>query len=235
MDMDFDGLRSDITQLLGGGRVRVNTRSFQNDMRNFRTKDDILTLLIHLGHLGYDARNKEVFIPNKEIIEEYENAMSVGGWSEVMRVLRASEKLLEYTLNGDAESVAAALDQAHTEIASILTYNDENSLGAAIGLAYYSARKDYRLIRELPTGRGFADIVFLPLPGREKPAIVVELKYKEAAQAAIRQIKDKKYADVLKGYSGEVVLAGISYEKGRKEEGHRCEIERVKCQGSIVL
>lgn len=92
MDMDFDGLRSDITQLLGGGRVRVNTRSFQNDMRNFRTKDDILTLLIHLGHLGYDARNKEVFIPNKEIIEEYENAMSVGGWSEVMRVLRASEK-----------------------------------------------------------------------------------------------------------------------------------------------
>lgn len=169
MDMDFDGLRSDITQLLGGGRVRVNTRSFQNDMRNFRTKDDILTLLIHLGHLGYDARNKEVFIPNKEIIEEYENAMSVGGWSEVMRVLRASEKLLEYTLNGDAESVAAALDQAHTEIASILTYNDENSLGAAIGLTYYSARKDYRLIRELPTGRGFADIVFLPLPSVNKP------------------------------------------------------------------
>lgn len=103
MDMDFDGLRSDITQLLGGGRVRVNTRSFQNDMRNFRTKDDILTLLIHLGYLGYDARNKEVFIPNKEIIEEYENAMSMGGWPEVIRVLKASGKLLEDILNGDAK------------------------------------------------------------------------------------------------------------------------------------
>jgi len=207
-DMDFDGLRSDITQLLGGGRVRVNTRSFQNDMRNFRTKDDILTLLIHLGYLGYDDRNKEVFIPNKEITEEYENAMSVGGWSEVMRVLRASEKLLEYTLNGDAESVAA-LDQAHTEIASILTYNDENSLGAAIGLAYYSARKDYRLIRELPTGRGFADIAFLPLPSVNQPAFIVELKYDKTAQSALQQIKDRQYTQALEGYSGELLLVGI--------------------------
>lgn len=226
MDMDFDGLRSDITQLLGGGRVRVNTQSFQNDMRNFRTKDDILTLLIHLGHLGYDARNKEVFIPNKEIIEEYENAMSVGGWSEVMRVLRASEKLLEYTLNGDAESVAAALDQAHTEIASILTYNDENSLGAAIGLTYYSARKDYRLIRELPTGRGFADIVFLPLPSVNKPAFIVELKYDKTAQSALQQIKDRQYTQALEGYSGELLLVGINYNKEEKAKPHSCVIEK---------
>lgn len=226
MDMDFDGLRSDITQLLGGGRVRVNTRSFQNDMRNFRTKDDILTLLIHLGYLGYDAQNKEVFIPNKEIIEEYENAMSVGGWSEVMRVLRASEKLLEYTLNGDAESVAAALDQAHTEIASILTYNDENSLGAAIGLAYYSARKDYRLIRELPTGRGFADIVFLPLPSINKPAFIVELKYDKTAQSALQQIKDRQYTQALEGYSGEILLVGINYNKEEKTKPHSCVIEK---------
>lgn len=214
MDMDFDGLRSDITQLLGGDRVRVNTRSFQNDMRNFRTKDDILTLLIHLGYLGYDARNKEVFIPNKEIIEEYENAMSVGGWSEVMRVMRASEKLLEYTLNGDAESVPAALDQAHTEIASILTYNNENSLGAAIGLAYYSARKDYRLIRELPT------------PSINKPAFIVELKYDKTAQSALQQIKDRQYTQALEGYAGELLLVGINYNKEEKAKPHSCVIEK---------
>ncbi|MDE6220206.1 MAG: AAA family ATPase, partial [Lachnospiraceae bacterium] len=95
MDMDFGGLRADIVQMLGGGRVKVNTKSFQNDMRNFRTKDDVLTLLIHLGYLAYDSGTAEAFIPNKEIIEEFENAMSVGGWSEVMRVLKESEKLLE--------------------------------------------------------------------------------------------------------------------------------------------
>ena len=175
--MNFDGLRPDIVQMLGGGRVRVNTRSFQNDMRSFRTKDDVLTLLIHLGYLGYDSIAEEAFIPNKEIIGEFENAMSVGGWSEVMRVLKASEQLLEDTLRGDAVCVAEGLDRAHTEVASILAYNDENALGSAIGLAYYSARKDYRLIREFPSGKGFADVVFLPLPYTGRPALVVELKY----------------------------------------------------------
>lgn len=113
MDMDFDGLKADIVQMLGGERVRVNTLSFQNDMRNFRTKDDVLTLLIHIGYLGYDAETKEAFIPNKEIRGEFENAMSVSGWPEVMRVLKASAKLLEDTLNGDEESVARGLDRAY--------------------------------------------------------------------------------------------------------------------------
>lgn len=227
MDMDFDGLRTDIAEMLGGESVRVNTSSFQNDMRNFRTKDDVLTLLIHLGYLGYDAETKEAFIPNREIIEEFENAMSVGGWSEIMRVLKASDELLESTLRCDADSVAEALDRAHTETASILTYNNENSLACAIGLAYYSARKDYRLIRELPTGRGFADVVFLPLPSSGKPALLVELKYNESADTAIRQIRERKYSQVLEGYSGEILLVGIGYDKKNINKPHSCAIERV--------
>ncbi|MCM1237057.1 MAG: ATP-binding protein [Ruminococcus flavefaciens] len=228
IDMDFDGLRSDIVRMLGGEQVRVNTLSFQNDMRNFKTKDDVLTLLIHLGYLGYDSGREEAFIPNKEIIREFENAMSVGGWPEVMRVLRASEKLLVDTLSGDSESVAAALDKAHMEVASILTYNDENSLASAIGLAYYSARKDYRLIREMPTGRGFADIVFLPLPSVGKPVIIVELKYDKTVQSAIQQIKDRQYTQALEGYTGEILLVGINYDKDRKEKQHSCVIEKIE-------
>ncbi len=227
MEMDFDGLRSDIVQMLGGGHVRVNTRSFQNDMRNFHTKDDVLTLLIHLGYLGYDSIEKEAFIPNKEIIEEFENAMSVGGWPNVMNVLKASEKLLEDTLRGDAESVAKELDKAHGEVASILTYNDENSLGCAVGLAYYSARKDYKLIRELPSGKGFADIVFLPLPHTNKPAMVVELKYDRSVSAAIQQIKDRQYTQAFEGYTGEILLVGVNYNKNTPDKPHSCVIERV--------
>ena len=196
-------------------------------MRNFNTKDDVLTLLIHLGYLGYDSNEKEAFIPNKEIIEEFENAMSVGGWPNVMNVLKASEKLLEDTLRGDAESVAKELDKAHSEVASILTYNDENSLGCAIGLAYYSARKDYKLIRELPTGKGFADIVFLPLPHTNKPAMVVELKYDRSVSAAIQQIKDRQYIQALEGYTGEILLVGVNYNKDNANKPHSCVIERV--------
>ncbi len=228
MDMDFEGLRADIVQMLGGERVKVNTLSFQNDMRNFKTKDDVLTLLIHLGYLGYDPERKEAFIPNKEIIGEFENAMSVSGWPEVMRVLRASEQLLTDTLNGEEERVAKGLDRAHMEAASILAYNDENSLSCAIGLAYYSARKEYRLIRELPSGRGFADVVFLPLPAVNKPALVVELKYGKTADTAIHQIKDRQYTQALEGYAGEILLVGINYDKESKDKRHSCVIERVE-------
>ncbi len=226
MDMDFDGLRADVVQMLGGGRVKVNTRSFQNDMSTFRTKDDVLTLLIHLGYLAYDAEEREAFIPNKEIAEEFENAMSVGGWQEVMCVLRASERLLEDTLSCRAERVAEGLDRAHAQVASILTYNDENSFGCAISLAYYSARKDYKMIRELPTGRGFADVVFLPLPASGKPAIVAELKYDQSADTAITQIKKKQYPQALEGYSGEILLVGVNYD--RKSKQHSCVIERLQ-------
>ncbi len=226
MDMDFDGLRADVVQMLGGGRVRVNTRSFQNDMQTFRTKDDVLTLLIHLGYLAYDFESREAFIPNKEIIEEFENAMSVGGWQTVMDVLQASERLLEDTLSGREECVARGLDRAHTQVASILTYNDENSLGCAVSLAYYSARKDYKIVREMPAGRGFADVVFLPLPSCIKPAVIVELKYDRSARSAISQIREKQYPQALEGYSGEIVLVGVNYDKDSKE--HSCVIEKIR-------
>ncbi|MEY8430426.1 AAA family ATPase [Lachnospiraceae bacterium 48-42] len=228
IDMDFDGLQSDIIQMLGGGRVKVNMRSFQNDMKNFRTKDDVLTLLIHLGYLAYDSREEEAFIPNKEIIGEFENAMSVSGWPEIVRILKASDKLLEDTLNGDERSVAVGLNRAHIEAASILTYNDENSLACAIGLAYYSARKDYRLIRELPAGHGFADIVFLPLPSVKKPALIVELKYNKTAHTAIQQIKNRQYTQALEGYAGEILAVGINYNRDNANKPHSCVIEKMK-------
>ncbi len=227
IDLDFDGLRSSIVQMLGGGRVEVNTRSFRNDMRMLETKDDVLTLLIHLGYLGYDSGEQKAFIPNREIVMEFENAMSVSGWPEVMRILKASEELLQNTLNGDADKVAEGLDRAHMEAASVLEDNDENSLGCAIGLAYYSARKDYRLIREFPAGKGFADIVFLPLPHTGKPAMVVELKYGVTVDAAIQQIKDRQYMQSLEGYSGEILLVGINYDRDHPDKPHSCVIEKI--------
>ena len=228
IDMDFEGLRTDIAHMLGGGRVIIDTGGFKNDMRNFETKDDVLTLLVHLGYLAYDPEKKEAFIPNKEIIGEFERSMRVSGWTEVMRVLKASEKLLEDTLSRNEENVAAALDIAHTEAASILTYNDEDSLGCAIGLAYYSARKDYMPIREFPTGKGYADIVFLPLPHANKPALVVELKYGKTAESAITQIKNRHYTQSLERYAGEILLVGINYDKENKDKPHSCVIERVE-------
>ncbi len=146
--------------------------------------------------------------------------MCVSGWPEVMRVLKASEKLLEDTLRCDEKSVAEGLDRAHTEVASILTFNDENSLGCAIGLAYFSARKDYRMI-------GFADVVFLPLPTVAKPALVIKLKYNKSADTAISQIKDRQYVRTLEGYGGEILLVGVSYDKNNVNKPYNCVIEKL--------
>ena len=71
IEMNFEGLRDDVLSMLAGETVPVNTGSFTNDMTTFRTKDDVFTLLVHLGYLAYDGKNKCVYIPNNEIRTEY--------------------------------------------------------------------------------------------------------------------------------------------------------------------
>lgn len=225
IDMNFDGLKDAVIAMLGGGKCRINPRKFQNDMTSFQSKDDVFTLLVHLGYLGYDEQNQSVFIPNMEIAAEFENAIDGSkGWEKLASVLRNSDELLEATLNQDEEAVAKGIDAVHTDHVSILSYNNENSLSCVITIAYLSAQREYTLIRELPAGKGFADIVFLPRKFSDKPAMIVELKWNQSAEGAIGQIKNMQYGKALEEYSGNVLLVGINYD--RKEKTHRCIIEK---------
>ncbi len=221
--LNFDGLKDDVIEMLGGGRCRVNPDKFQNDMVTFKSRDDVLALLIHLGYLAFDHDRREVYIPNAEVRSEFVNAIEGNEWNTVVDAITASEKLLRATLKKEEAKVADAVSKVHTENISVIKYNDENSLSCVITLAYYSAMKDYILIRELPTGEGFADIVFLPRQNTDSPAMLVELKYNHSAESAIDQIKAKKYTGKLMEYSGNVLLAGISYDKKTKQ--HLCKIE----------
>ena len=224
IDTDYDGLKEAIIQMLAGSKCKVNTRTFQNDMTTFRNKDDILTLLIHLGYLAYDSETASVYIPNTEIWEEFKNAVEGSNWKEVITLLKNSEQLLQATWDGDAEKVAGMIDRVHSENTSILTYNDENSLSCVISLAYYYAMNEYIRVREFPTGKGFADVVYIPRKCSDKPAIIVELKYDKSAEGAIAQIKEKRYVESLKEYQGNMLLVGINYDKMTKK--HTCVIER---------
>lgn len=225
IQMNFDGLKDAIIQMLAGERIPVNTGTFSNDMTTFQCRDDVLTLLIHLGYLGYHWPDKTVFIPNKEIAQEYINAISTMGWNEVMDSILASKNLLEALWSMDENAVAKGIDQAHSEI-SILQYNDENSLSCTIHLAFYFAREYYTIIRELPTGKGFADICFLPRKlYADKPAVIIELKWDRDAHGAIAQIRERRYPAALKDYHGNLILAGISYDK--KTKRHSCLIEKL--------
>ena len=225
IEMNFDGLKDTIIELLAGQKAVIDTTTFSNDMVTFETKDDILTLLVHLGYLTYDFYTKEVSIPNYEISEQFASTIKVMGWSEVANSLKLSDELLKATLNCDEEKVAELIDKAHSENTSILKYNDENSLSCVISLAYYCARKTYTMERELPAGKGYADIVFKPRRNNSNPAIIVELKYAKTAEGAIEQIKEKQYADCLNDYTGEILLVGINYDK--EEKKHTCKIEKI--------
>ncbi len=224
--MDFDGMKDDVLRLLAGDSCFVDTASFQNDINVVRSKDDVLTLLIHLGYLSYDRDKRTCTIPNREVATEFKNAIvSETGWNIIANAIKQSERLLNDTIEGDSDAVAAALDTIHTDNTSVLKYNDENSLACVLTIAYYTAKKDYLIIRELPTGRGFADIVLLPRPTRQVPAVVLELKYNKTADTAIKQIREKRYVGVLKDFAGEVILVGVNYDANTKR--HKCEIEKL--------
>ena len=218
------GVQDVILKLLAGEKEKIDTTTFSNDMVTFATKDDVLTLLVHLGYLTYNAETKEIWIPNDEVMEQFISTVKVMGWGSVVTALETSEKLLQATLSGDEETVAELIEQAHQANASILKYNDENALSCVISLAYYSAQKNYTLHREMPAGKGFADIVFEPNRNCNLPALIVELKWGHSAEEAIEQIKRKDYLDCLQNYHGEVLLVGVNYDK---EKRHTCKIERV--------
>ena len=227
INMDFDGLRTSIIEMLSGSSVEVNVNEFQNDMVSFADKDDVLTLLIHLGYLAYDQRTQRAYIPNEEIRQEFRAATKRNKWNELIEFQQESEKLLEATWEMDAETVAEQIEKIHAEYTSVIQYNNENSLSSVLSIAYLSAIKYYfKPIRELPTGRGFADFVFIPKPLYRDyyPALLVELKWNKDAETALNQIKERKYPESLQQYTGDILLVGINYDK--KEKVHQCVIEK---------
>ncbi len=235
IDLNMAGLRDEIVKLIAGNEIVVNTSRFHNDMTTFESKDDVLTLLIHLGYLAINpssnirlASSKQVVarIPNEEIKDEFRNITEENrNYPGIYSLISQSLDLLDKIYEMDSKAVAKAFDLAHQDHTSILKYNDENSLSCVISLALNLASVDlYNVYRELPAGKGFADMVFLPKQGVDKPALLVELKYDKSAQTAIDQIKQKNYGRIFRDYKGDVLVVGINYDKDTKE--HKCKIEK---------
>ncbi|MDR0898514.1 MAG: ATP-binding protein [Oscillospiraceae bacterium] len=234
IEMGFGGkMKEAIARMLSGDAVPVDPSGFLNDMTSFNGLDDVLTLLVHLGYLAYAPIDPlfpnygVVAIPNKEVSMEYITALQrTDGWSEVIGAVESSRKLLQSLWNLDAAAVAEAIDRAHESV-SILQYNDENALSYTIGLAFYFAMEYYTVIRELPSGKGYADVVYIPRKRyADKPAVVVELKVDSSAEGAIAQIKAKNYPAALAEYHGNLLLCGINYDRQSKK--HQCQVERME-------
>ena len=225
IQMNFDGLKDDIIRMLAGERVDVDTTEFLNDMHIVRSKNDVLTVMIHLGYLAYDFETQECYIPNKEVADEMNNAIKATSWDAIAKTIINSKNLINATVAGNEQAVECAIELAHDENTSILSYNDENSLACVLSLAYIWARNEYIIHREYATGKGYADLVLIPRRNVSKPALVIELKFNHSADTAIDQIKRKAYPSKISEYTGDILLVGINYDKETKQ--HTCKIERL--------
>ena len=224
--MNFEGMKDDVVTMIGGGKVDVNVYKYLNTMTDFHSKDDVFTYLIHLGYLAYDSETRQCYIPNSEIREQWVISVEYeADYKPIIKLINNSKSLLEATINKDAAAVASALTESHMRATNPLTYNNEASFQSAIGLAYFYANLKYTVIKELPTGKGYADLALIPYVPNI-PAMIIELKNNKSAESAINQIKEKKYDDILEHYRGRMLFVGINYDEKTKE--HECEIEEIE-------
>ncbi|MBQ8037571.1 MAG: PD-(D/E)XK nuclease domain-containing protein, partial [Proteobacteria bacterium] len=219
-----EGIKDDVKAMIAGEHLDVNIYKYLNTMTDFRSKDDVFTYLIHLGYLAYDSDAQQCYIPNNEIRSEWIVAIEDDpDYAEAIRIVNNSKQLLDKTLDGDSDAVAKALSDAHEQLMSKQRYNHEACLQSAIRFAYFYATSRYTIISELPAGKGYADVVFIPyIPN--VPAMIVELKRNQSTGAALSQLEQKQYFNVMDKYQGELLLVAVNYDE--KSNEHTCEIKR---------
>jgi hypothetical protein len=167
---------------------------------------------------------KTVYIPNEEVRQEFICAVETCRHTEVARLVQNSDMLLKATLAMEAETVANIIEEAHSAGTAPLFYNDEQALRSVIRFAYISCIDEFLRIEELPSGIGYADVVYLPKKGSNMPIMVVELKWNKSAEGAIAQIKNRNYPQVFDGFGSEILLVGVNYDE--KSKKHTCVIEK---------
>ena len=232
INTDFDGIKKDILNLIEGARVQFDFTNFQNDMVNIKDKNDVFSLLVCLGYLGCsdidgDEELKLAYVPNKEIKRALIGIIKQQEWYERMETIRRSENLLKAILELDASTAATLIQDVHNSPAvALLDYNNEESLTYCVmtGLLWSTLGK-YISHREEQAGKGRADLVYEPTIKGTSPLILIEFKYDDSAEDAIKQIKEKEYFKRYAGQYRNIILVGINYSTKTKD--HQCLIEKL--------
>lgn len=232
INMDFEGIKNDILNLIEGGRIQFDCSSFQNDMVSIEEKGDVFSLLICLGYLGCSdipgvQDLKQAYVPNKEIKIALMGIIKKQEWYERMETIKRSESLLQAILDLDGTAVAAIIKEVHNSPAvALLDYNDEESMTYCVmtGLLWSTLGK-YIAHREDQAGKGRADLVYEPAIRGTGPLILIEFKYNTSAEEALAQIKTQEYFKRYSGQYRDIIFVGINYSARTKE--HQCIIEKI--------
>lgn len=219
---DVGAVKDDIVRMVSGIPLEIKLKGYSAEQKELNTRNQILSAMTIYGFLSYHDRTLE--IPNKELRMKFDEALEDKSMGEVSKLVLKSSEMLKATLRKDTDKMAEILEEAHDINIPVIKYNDENSLSCVVLLSYLSARDDYKIVREMPAGKGFADFIFYP-NDKNKPAFILELKKDSTPEEALKQIKEKKYALALRDYTGEKFAVGISWDKKTKE--HKIKIEDI--------
>ena len=230
INMDFQGIKEDIINLIEGEKVIFNCANFQNDMVNIKDKNDVLSLLVCLGYLGCsETKNqfrKVAYVPNAEIKAVLMDIVRKQNWYRRMETIKRSENLLKAIKELDGKTVATIIQEIHNSSSvALLDYNDEESLTYCVmtGLLW-STLDDYSCHREDQLGKGRVDLVYEPII-RKHPLILIEFKYDGFAEEVIAQIKMQEYCKRYEEQYRNIIIVGINYSTKTKE--HQCLIEKL--------
>ncbi|WP_455799002.1 AAA family ATPase [Clostridium butyricum] len=218
-------IREDVIEMVAGNEIDIIIdEEFRAGQRAPRTKEEIYSAMIVLGFLSY--YDGYLRIPNKELMKEFEKALKDECFGYVSEIVENSKKMIKATINGDTEVMAEILHDVHNSEIPILQYNDENSLACVVTLAYLCARDTYRIEREEKSGKGFVDFAFHPRR-KNDTAFILELKKDDTSENAIKQIKNKEYAQkfIKENEDRKMVIAAICYDS--KEKEHHCLVEEI--------
>ena len=236
INQNFEGLKDDIIRLCSGSTISISRpeiKSFNTADLKFKNKVAIYIYLVHLGYLGYDDADATIYVPNEETRVELLNSVKENHWPKFETALKLSEQVVSATYNKDSETVATLLSKIHEDKVPALEYNNESALRYVVLMAYLATERDYLApLNEFPTGKGFADIVYLPMSAnaKDKTALIIELKKDASAKIALEQIKERDYVSRVKEYTDNILLIGINYDSKTKQ--HSCEIKEYPKQES---
>ena len=236
INLNFEGLKDDIIKLCSGDTISIplpEIKSYNTADLNFKNKVAIYIYLVHLGYLGCNLEEGIIYVPNEETRLELLNSVKENHWPQYEGALKLSEQVVAATYNKDAETVATLLSKIHEDKVPALEYNNESALRYVVLMAYLATESYYLApLNEFPTGKGFADIVYLPISAnsKRKPALIIELKKDSSAKVALEQIKERDYVSRVKEYTDNILLIGINYDSKTKQ--HSCEIKKYPKQES---
>ena len=232
INMNFDGIKDDIIHLIEGSTIQFSCTTFQNDMVSIENKDDIFSLLVCLGYLGCADDGGDyrlAYVPNKEIRTALSSIVKSQPWFNSMPIIERSKSLFEAITTLDANKIANIITEIHNSPnVSLLTYNREESMVFCLisGLMWQTER-EYEVFRELQSGKGSANLIYVPKRNINLPILLIEFKYGQSADEAINQIKEKEYFRryIDTDYPNDILLIGINYNPKTKE--HECLIEKI--------